>query len=148
MTACPIVEAGLEHVPVLAALHAECFPEKPWGEGAVAETLRMPGAFGLLALGSDEAPAGFLLAWSKAGAAEIVAIGVRPGDRRRGVGRALVGAAIAQMAASGAEELFLEVAEANHSAFALYCESGFVTIGRRQGYYGPASAALVMKRRV
>jgi ribosomal-protein-alanine N-acetyltransferase len=147
MTQEAIVEAGHPHVPVLAVLHGACFPEKPWGEAALAETLRMPGAFAFLALDASEQPVGFIIGWAKAGSAEIVSLGVLPESRRRGTGRALVGAAASRAEAGGATEFFLEVAEANFSALALYRESGFEEVGCRQGYYGPGSAALVMKRR-
>ena len=143
-----MVEAGLAHVPVLAVLHAACFPQKPWGDVALTETLRMPGAFGLLALGADSEPVGFILGWSAAGTSEILAIGVLPAFRRGGAGRALLSAAVARAGRAGAGELFLEVAEDNSSALALYRESGFVEAGRRQGYYEPATAALVLKRPV
>jgi|TARA_B100001964_G_C14071093_1_gene525917 ribosomal-protein-alanine N-acetyltransferase len=48
----------------------------------------------------------------------------------------------------GAGELFLEVAEDNGAALALYAGAGFVQVGRRQGYYqgaGGARAALVLR---
>jgi GNAT superfamily N-acetyltransferase len=82
----------------------------------------------------------------------------RPGDARRlrlrgrllGLARSLVETIGAHAAAHGATRLFLEVAEDNAAARALYAAGGFVTVGRRRGYYarrlGPAVDALTMRR--
>jgi ribosomal-protein-alanine N-acetyltransferase len=46
--------------------------------------------------------------------------------------------------------MFLEVAEDNPGAIALYAQTGFTSVGRRGGYYaragGPAVTAIVMRR--
>ncbi|MEM1342501.1 MAG: GNAT family N-acetyltransferase, partial [Pseudomonadota bacterium] len=81
------------------------------------------------------------------GEAEILTLAVQPEARRQGLGRLLVQELIAQ--ATGAERVFLEVAESNQAARALYAACGFEEIGRRPGYYaysdGGAEDALVMQ---
>ena len=51
---------------------------------------------------------------------EIVAIAVRPGHERRGLGRRLMGAGAARLAASGAGSLYLWVYRENRPARAFY----------------------------
>jgi [ribosomal protein S18]-alanine N-acetyltransferase len=134
---------------VIAALHGECFPDDPWSVAAASEVLAMPGAFGFLALGDavrDDAgepaaaPHGFIVALAVAGECEILALGVRPTARRRGIGRRLLGRLLAATAGISAAVL-LEVAEDNEAALALYGRAGFYRVGRRPAYYRRAADA-------
>ncbi|HVW84456.1 MAG TPA: GNAT family N-acetyltransferase, partial [Bryobacteraceae bacterium] len=64
--------------------------------------------------------------------------------RRHGVGAALLGAL--SHAAKG--DIFLEVAETNAAAIALYRKHGWVESGIRRGYYEKGRInAVVMKKR-
>jgi ribosomal-protein-alanine N-acetyltransferase len=63
---------------------------------------------------------------------------VRPAARRSGLGGRLVGEGVLAAAARGAGRVFLEVAEDNAAARALYARAGFVEAGRRPGYYAGA----------
>ena len=54
--------------------------------------------------------------------------------RRRGVGRALLRAVIAEAQATGIADLHLEVREGNE-AVRLYTEQGFAKVGERRNYY-------------
>lgn len=65
--------------------------------------------------------------------AELLNIRVAPAYRRRGVGRRLLAACLAEL--EGARCLHLEVRASNRAALALYGESGFVPVGIRRGYY-------------
>lgn len=115
----------------LAAIHAEAFAT-PWDEAALAELLASPGVFAVA-----EAD-GFILIRVVVDEAEILTLAVRPSARRAGLGVRLVEAAVVRAAALGAERMFLEVAEGNAAARALYARSGFVETGRRRGYYSHA----------
>jgi len=98
----------------------------------------------LLALVENK-PAGFC-SWRQSAAdeAEILNIAVDPDYRRRGVGAALLDAVC--QAAQGA--IFLEVAETNAPAIALYRRQGWVDAGVREGYYSQGTVnAVVMKKR-
>lgn len=140
---------------VVAALHARCF-EDAWNAYTVGQVMRMPGAFGFLAVASGngesggDIPIGFALASGAADERELLSIGVLPGYRHNGIGRQLVESVIAESIARGATRLFLEVAEDNTEAQRLYRSLGFVPVGRRPGYYrrksGPAVAALTLRR--
>lgn len=125
----------------LAALHAEAF-DAPWSAEAFAGLLAQPG----MILETD--PSGFILVRVVVDEAEILTLAVRPSARRQGIGGRLVTAAAARARAAGAERLFLEAAEDNRAARALYAGSGFTFSGRRRGYYaredGPAVDAVLM----
>ena len=146
LTIAPAVEAG---APVLAALHAASF-EAPWSAASLAQALASSHAFALLASRGDT-PVGFVLVQAAADEAEILTLAVDPPARRAGVAHALVEAAAATARAAGAQSLWLEVAEDNAAALALYTATRFETAGRRRGYYarpGGAVDALMMRRRL
>lgn len=126
----------------LAALHARAFTD-PWPVSAFAALLSLPETR------LEVAPEGFILTRLAADEAEVLTLAVCPAARRRGLGRRLVETAAASLAAEGATRLFLEVAEDNAAARALYAAAGFAPVGRRPGYYGrPGGAidALVLAR--
>jgi len=88
---------------------------------------------------------GFVLARHGGGEMEILNLGVAHAERRTGVGRALVLAALAEGEARSAIAAFLEVRESNAGALAFYSALGFVHVGRRSNYYqDPAEDALVL----
>ena len=67
--------------------------------------------------------------------AQILTVGVLPAARRRGVGRLLVRALVAEARRRRATEVLLEVREDNLAARRLYAAEGFAVLGRRRGYY-------------
>jgi [ribosomal protein S18]-alanine N-acetyltransferase len=93
-------------------------------------------------------PMGFLLGRLVAGEAELLTIAVDPAARRQGIGAALVRQFLDQVRAKGGESVFLEVAETNLPARALYARHCFLPQGRRRAYYrevtGSAVDALVL----
>lgn len=125
---------------LLAALHAAAF-DKPWSADEIAALMATPGVFALTIDGR-----GFILCRSIVGEAEILTLAVDPAARRAGVGRALVEAAAGLAAQGGAESLFLEVADDNAAALALYTDTGFRRVGLRKGYYASGADAVVMRR--
>lgn len=116
----------------LTAIHGEAFAgphDTPWSEAAFTGLLGQAGVFAV------EAPDGFILMRAVADEAEILTLAVRPSARRGGLGGRLVGEGVLAAAARGAARVFLEVAEDNEPARALYAKAGFVEAGRRPGYY-------------
>ena len=90
-------------------------------------------------------PDGFILIRQVLDEAEILTLAVRPQARRAGLGGRLVGQGAVAAARAGAARLFLEVAEDNAAARALYDRAGFRLIGRRKGYYASGKTdALVL----
>ena len=76
-------------------------------------------------------------------------IGVWPESRRRGVGGAMLGAALELAARCGAAEAVLEVRAGNLPALQLYERFGFAVVGERRNYYRePVEDAKIMTRRL
>ncbi|MFC0031163.1 ribosomal protein S18-alanine N-acetyltransferase [Micromonospora chaiyaphumensis] len=74
-------------------------------------------------------------------------IAVRRDAQRRGIGRLLLEALLAEAARRGVRSTLLEVAADNAPAQRLYAMYGFEPIGVRRGYYQPSNTdALVMQR--
>ncbi|MGC1304231.1 MAG: GNAT family N-acetyltransferase [Caulobacteraceae bacterium] len=139
-------EAG--DLAVLTEIHAAAF-DRPWGTEGLASALRAFGVAGLVA-GIEDQVSGFLLLRTVAGEAEILTLAVLPAARRRGIAHTLVEAAAGLATLAGAETFWLEVAEDNPGAVALYRHAGFVAEGRRPRYYtrpdGVTVDAVVMRR--
>jgi len=122
----------------IAALLADALPDPTaWTADAVAAVLAAPGAV------TAVAQHGVALGRAVAGEAELYAIAIRASDRRKGAGTALLAAWERAAAARGAERLFLEVAEDNRAARALYTRAGWSERGRRRAYYGRGRDALI-----
>ena len=81
---------------------------------------------------------------------EVIALGVARERQRRGIGRRLVEELCRAAARRGARRIYLEVAEDNLAARALYAGLGFKENGRRRGYYvrtdAPAGDAINLWR--
>nr|WP_255551274.1 GNAT family N-acetyltransferase [Granulicella sp. dw_53] len=76
---------------------------------------------------------------------ELESVAVSGAVRRRGVGRALCEAVVEWCRSEGARAVELEVRAESAGAIALYEGLGFVTTGRRRGYYRePVEDALLM----
>jgi ribosomal-protein-alanine N-acetyltransferase len=94
---------------------------------------RVVGYAGLAVTGPDEA-------W-------VQNIAVRRDAQRRGYGRALLLALLAEADRRQARQVLLEVAVDNGPAQLLYARHGFEPVGVRRGYYQPSNTdALVMMR--
>lgn len=119
------------------------FPE-PFSEAEFTTLLIAPGVF---VLGDAD---GFALGRVAADEAELLTIAVAPEARRRGRGRDLLQDFQAEAGRRGAAQAFLEVAEDNTPARALYTAAGWAEVGRRRGYYtlpgGGRADALVLRK--
>jgi ribosomal-protein-alanine N-acetyltransferase len=74
-------------------------------------------------------------------------IAVHRDAQRRGIGRRLLEALLAEAARRGARKTLLEVAVDNQPAQKLYAAYDFEPVGIRRGYYQPSNTdALVMMR--
>jgi len=78
---------------------------------------------------------GYLLATIIDDEAEILSVGVAPGQQRRGVGKRLLQHFFDHGASRNMAIITLEVAEDNLPALGLYHHFGFAEFGRRKGYY-------------
>lgn len=148
-----IEAGGMADLPdVMIAMRDAFDPEygEAWTEPQCAGILGMPGSWLTVARDGRE-PAGFAMARSIAGEAELLLIAVRPAFRRQGIGRALLERIVDDARALGAQAVHLEV-RAGNSARDLYMDAGFVQVGIRLDYYrGRGSKvfdALTFKRRL
>ncbi len=139
--------ARSDDAEALAHIHAACFTEA-WSVAEMARWLAMPSVVTVAAFDSS-AVTGFVLAQAVADQAEFLTFGVDPAWRRRGIGRALLGALEAELARRGTRALYLDVAEDNTAALALYRIAGFTETTRRRGYYarqfGSTDAIVMVK---
>ena len=127
-------QPGQEAAQRLAQLHDEAF-DAPWDATAFSNLLDQAGVFALTT------PDAFILVRVVADEAEILTLAVRPLARQAGLGLSLVEQGAATAATHGAQRLFLEVAEDNVAARALYARSGFTEAGRRANYYARADGS-------
>jgi ribosomal-protein-alanine N-acetyltransferase len=98
---------------------------------------------------TGRALSGYIAARINADELHVNNIGVWPESRRRGVGGALLGAALDLAARCGAAEAVLEVRAGNVPALLLYERFGFAVVGERRNYYRePVEDAKVMTRRL
>ncbi len=146
-----VAPAGREHAGIIAHLAAGD-TTAPWSAEAVARMLGLPGCWVLLAIAPGDEPVGFVMARVAADEAEILNLVVAAGARRRGVGGALLGAALRRARRAGASAMYLEVAADNQAGRALYRSAGFRAVGTRTDYYrkrdGNYADAIIMKRAI
>ncbi len=122
----------------IANLHAKCFPAKPWAAGDFADLKKS----GCEIIASQN---GFIVYRTVLDEAEIITIGVAPDARRGGIAAAMLGIVEGELKKSGVKKIFLEVAEDNAAARALYARNGYVESGRRPKYYDGVDAILMEK---
>ena len=127
-----VVEVDAAAAAALAELHGAAFAE-PWSARDLAALTRTPGVFALAAL-DDADLVGFILCRTAADEAEVLTLATAPAARRRGIASTLLDQAAIRALQEGAAALFLEVAEDNAPARALYAASGFAQVGRRPRY--------------
>jgi ribosomal-protein-alanine N-acetyltransferase len=116
--------------------------ERPWARIWVARETEPSSA-------SRTSPArgaivGYLVAWHVADELHVMNVATRPDRRRRGIGRALVNAAVAYARARRVRHALLEVRRSNRPAISLYRSVGFFAMGVRTRYYADDEDAVEM----
>ncbi len=133
----------------LAGLHAQGF-HRGWPSADFASYIAGRDTPVYVACDARRKIAGFAMLRLAADEAELITIAVDPRWRKKGVGRALMNAVLADLTMTAARRLFLEVAADNPAALKLYGRLGFTKISERQGYYarpdGRPATAIVMAR--
>jgi ribosomal-protein-alanine N-acetyltransferase len=88
--------------------------------------------------------AGYCVFWIVFDEIHVNNLAVTPKGRRMGLGRALLGASLAEAAALGGKRATLEVRQSNLAAIRLYEAFGFRPAGVRTAYYSnPVEDALI-----
>lgn len=132
-----------------AAIHKDFFA-RPWGVAEIDDLLRQSGVVADIATdGPAKKIFGFVISRVLAPEAELLTIAVARSRQGSGVGKALLAAHLARLAAQRANHVFLEVDEGNAAALSLYRAFGFREVGKRPGYYpgkdGARATALVLR---
>lgn len=122
----------------LEHLHALCFPHKPWSAADFADLKKS----GCDIMASQN---GFIVYRAVLDEAELITIGVHPDARRGGIAATMIELMVRDLAARGVKRVFLEVAENNRPARALYEKHGFAVVGRRPKYYDGIDAILMAR---
>jgi ribosomal-protein-alanine N-acetyltransferase len=127
-----------------------CSSEAPQWSEAIWRDLQQSGAMtaparGVFVAESRGQVAGFVVARSVDGLAELESIVVDQAERRRGIGRALCERVIAWAREQAALMVELEVRAGNDRARSFYRSLGFEEQGTRRNYYrAPVEDAVVM----
>ena len=125
----------LEDVEVVAGIEQTAYAF-PWTEGMFVDCMGAGHECWVAREGG--AILGYAVLVAGAGEAHLLNVCVRPTDRRRGHGRALVRHLIDVAMGHGAATLFLEVRASNAAARRLYETLGFRPVGLRKNYYPAA----------
>ncbi|MEU4644989.1 ribosomal protein S18-alanine N-acetyltransferase [Micromonospora sp. NPDC023814] len=135
------------HIDEVLPIEADLFGAEQWSAAMFWNELAN-GHFYLVATDDDGAVLGYAgLTAAPPDEAWVQNIAVRRDAQRRGVGRLLLEALLAEAARLGSRSTLLEVAADNAPAQLLYAAYGFEPIGVRRGYYQPSNTdALVMQR--
>ena len=135
------------HIDQVLPIEADLFGAEQWSPAMFWNELAN-GHHYLVATDDTGAVLGYAgLALAPPDEAWVQNIAVRQDAQRRGIGRVLLEALLAEAARRGARSTLLEVAADNAPAQKLYAMYGFEPIGIRRGYYQPSNTdALVMQR--
>jgi ribosomal-protein-alanine N-acetyltransferase len=135
------------HVDQVLPLEADLFGAEQWSPAMFWNELAN-GHHYLVATDDDGTVLGYAgLMVAPPDEAWVQNIAVRRDAQRRGIGRLLLEALLAEAARRGVRSTLLEVAADNGPAQRLYAMYGFEPIGVRRGYYQSSNTdALVMQR--
>jgi ribosomal-protein-alanine N-acetyltransferase len=137
------VRAGTaDDVEMVTALERRLFGDDAWTEAQVRE--EMTGEHRRAWVVDDIGYAVTMDLGAHADVVDLHRIGVDPDHRRRGLGHALLDAAVD--GAGPGRRMLLEVSADNAAALAFYAAEGFTEITRRPRYYRDGSDAVVMER--
>jgi [ribosomal protein S18]-alanine N-acetyltransferase len=134
------------HIDQVVPIEADLFGAEQWSAAMFWNELA-GGHYYLAATENDEVLGYAGLAVTGPYEAWVQNIAVRRDAQRRGTGRTLLEALLAEAARHRVRKVLLEVAVDNTPAQKLYAEYGFEAVGLRRGYYQPSNTdALVMMR--
>ena len=139
-----IVRADASRIAGIRAVEEACFSQ-PWGEAAIRGELENGHSALFVAL-ADGGIVGWAGLEALFGEGCVTNVAVLPAFRRKGIGRALTAALIAEAKRLSLDWLQLEVRVSNAAAIALYASLGFAPIGKRPRFYDyPREDALLMR---
>ncbi|QNE18954.1 ribosomal-protein-alanine N-acetyltransferase [Kribbella qitaiheensis] len=137
--------AGSEDLGLVADLDQLCFSSGSWSAVAWAEEFSRLDQDRVILVADEGEVVGYvvlLVPSATEDPVDLLRIAVNPAERRTGIGRQLMSAALQRCAG---RTVLLEVAESNESAAELYRGFGFTEISRRRGYYAGGEDAVIMR---
>jgi ribosomal-protein-alanine N-acetyltransferase len=135
------------HIDPVMRIEADLFGREQWSPAMFWNELANRHHY-LVALDGETVDGYAGLAVAAPDEAWVQNIAVRRAGQRRGTGRALLEALLAEAARRAIHQVLLEVAVDNAAAQRLYARYDFEPVGIRRGYYQPSNTdALVMMRR-
>ena len=141
--------ASRQHVSPMSKLHGRSFFHG-WSEPEFSAYLLRPDINPIFVACTPKGKlAGFMVLSLSGQECELLSITVDSKWQKKGVARALLQAGFDDLLLSAAQNMYLEVEEANKAAIALYNHFGFKEVGKRPGYYpqkdGTRATALVLR---
>ena len=134
-----------EDLFVIADMEKRCFPSDAWTRAMLADTLKMPYQWSVLAE-EDGQVCGYACLFSLFDTAEVLNIAVDHAFRGKGIGGTLLQALHEKAKELGAERMLLEVRASNTPAIALYHKFGYEKISVRKRYYADGEDADIMQK--
>lgn len=138
---------GVDDLGALLELDRDAFTADAWSEATLRSELAGAPDTRFVVVAEERGVAvGYGVLMVVAATADVQRVAVTPSLQRRGVGRTLLTAMLAEAERRGCGAVLLEVASDNAAARALYADAGLEVIHRRRGYYAPGRDAVVMSR--
>jgi [ribosomal protein S18]-alanine N-acetyltransferase len=139
-----IIPMNKSHISAVANIEKVCFAS-PWTEEGIAEELENSLAHFLVAVGEEVM--GYIGVHEICGEGSITNVAVMTNFRCKGIGKALVSAAIKGAKERNCEFITLEVRKSNFPAISLYSSLGFEQVGLRKNFYSsPNEDAVLMTK--
>jgi [ribosomal protein S18]-alanine N-acetyltransferase len=133
------------HIEMVEPIEADLFGDERWSAAMFWNDLANGHHYVVATEGAE--PIGYAGVSVGDGEAWVQNLAVRKDRQRRGIGRALLEALLAEAQRRGSSTVLLEVAVDNRAAQRLYAAYGFEPVGIRRGYYQPSNTdALVLRR--
>jgi [ribosomal protein S18]-alanine N-acetyltransferase len=131
-------------VPAEVAIVAELDPVSQRGEQDLQAELALPWSRVWVAHEAGIGVVGFVVFWHVVDEIHVIHLGTRLDQRRRGLGRTVLGAVVDYARAHHVRHVLLEVRRSNDAAIGLYRAAGFRAVGARTGYYRDGEDAIEM----
>lgn len=134
-----------EDLDAVAGIENETY--SPWSLDSLAQELQVRQGRQLVAESRDLRILGWCGCRQVWPEAELLKIAVTTGERKKGVGTALLACLIGELQNQAYRSLFLEVRAQNQPALTFYKRHGFMQVGLRSRYYSePTDDALILQR--
>lgn len=143
MTDVTIIPMTMDHVPAVADIEREVFPD-PWTHESFLEVIGMSDKCWVAT--KSGRVTGYLLTQWVSDEIHILNVAVSGEQQRTGIGAAMLRFLFRSGERQGMRDVYLEVRQSNHAAQALYLSHSFEKLAVRRRYYRDGEDAWVMHR--